>query len=81
MKLTKRNVEALLDSYDDDPIGALTAALGRVLDQPQSSWKELVAAGPFTAGRRERLQRGDQDALDQMLSELNETRTVTSEGN
>ena len=30
-RLTKRDVEALLERYDDDPIGALSTALRRVL--------------------------------------------------
>ena len=76
MRLTKRNVEALLDRYDIDPFGALTTALRRVLEMPDASWDELLRAGPFTGAELARLGRGDEDALDGLVGELNENRDL-----
>lgn len=76
MRLTKRNVETLLDRYDIDPIGALTTALRRVLEMPDANWDELLRAGPFTGAERACLGRGDDDALDELVGELNETRVL-----
>jgi len=76
MRLTKRNVEALLDRYDIDPIGALTTALRRLLEMPDARWDELLRAGPFTGAERARLGHGDDDALDELVGELNENRDL-----
>ena len=74
--LRKRDVEALLDRYDDDPVGALTIALRRVLAQPEATWLELLDAAPVSAERRRALAAHDQDALDTLARELNELRTL-----
>jgi len=78
--LTKRNVEALLGSYDDDPVGALTAALRLVLERSDDSWPELVRAANFTETRAAALLVGEQGALDDLAGELNELRDLPSEG-
>ena len=75
-RLRKAHVEALLRDYDADPIGALTTALRVVLDQPSGEWKSLLAASKFSDARRERLQSGQQGALDELASELNEAREL-----
>ena len=74
--LRKRDVEALLDRFDDDPVGALTIALRRVLGRPEATWSELLAAAPLSPDRRQALAAGDQDALDALARELNELRTL-----
>ena len=73
MRLTKRNVEALLDRYDIDPIGALTTALRRVLEMPDASWDELLLAGPFTDAQ------GTPDSLYQLraVDERGQTSALT----
>ena len=53
--LRKRDVEALLDRFDDDPLGALTVALRRVLGRPEATWLELLDAAPMSPERRQAL--------------------------
>ena len=67
----------MLDSYDADPIAALTAALRIVLERADDSWPELVLAGGFTETRTAALLVGEPIALDDLARELNELRTVT----
>lgn len=74
--LRKRDVEALLDRFDDDPVGALTIALRRVLGRPEATWLELLEAAPVSHERRQALAAADQDALDALARELNELRTL-----
>ena len=74
--LRKRDVEALLDRFDDDPVGALTIALRRVLGRPGATWLELLEAAPVSPERRRALAADDQGALDDLARELNELRTL-----
>jgi hypothetical protein len=74
--LRKRDVEALLDRFDDDPVGALTIALQRVLGRPGATWLELLEAAPVSPERRRALAAEDQGALDDLARELNELRTL-----
>jgi hypothetical protein len=74
--LRKRDVEALLDRFEDDPVGALTIALRRVLGRPEATWLELLDAAPLSPERRRALAAADQDALDALARELNELRTL-----
>lgn len=74
--LRKRDVEALLDRFDDDPVGALTTALQRVLGRPGATWPELLDAAPVSPDRRQALSVADQGALDALVRELNELRSL-----
>lgn len=75
-RLRKRDVETLLETYDADPIGALTGALRHVLEDPSGSFGSLLAVAPLPDHRRALLLAQDVDALDALLAELNETRTL-----
>ena len=75
-RLNKFDVEALLDDYDRDPIAALSRALAKVLDRPGEPWADLVAAAPLDSARRQALLGLDQTALDNLLRELNEQRSL-----
>lgn len=75
-RLSKRHVELLLDGYDADPVGALTAALRVVLQRPDHDWPALIDAAPLDADRRAHLLECRQPALDDLLRELNELRTL-----
>ena len=75
-RLTKRAVEELLAGYDADPVGALTVALRRVVERPEATWPELVAAAGFDDTRRAALLIGEERALDTLAAELNERRTL-----
>jgi hypothetical protein len=66
----------LLASYDLDPVGALTVALRRVLDQPDASWPDLLASAGFTDTRRAALLVGEERSLDTLATELNELRML-----
>src|SRR3954451_17207110 len=59
-RLNKRDVEALFERYDADPVAGLTAALRIVLDRPDDTWPELVARGNFTETRTAALLLGEQ---------------------
>lgn len=76
IRLNKFDAERLIDTYDDDPIGALTGALRVLLDRPHDDWTALVKAANFTCDRRIRLQAGEQAALDELATALNELRTL-----
>jgi hypothetical protein len=77
--LKKRDVERMLADYDRDPVGALTAALQVTLERPDLDWTALVKLAGFGCARRIRLQAEDPAALDELLVELNELRSVTAE--
>lgn len=75
--LTKRDVERMLDAYDDDPTAALTVALRIALDRDDLDFTALVKLAGFSCARRIRLQAGEAAALDELLAELNELRTIS----
>ena len=75
-RLAKRDVEALLASYDEDPTGALATALGVLLGRPGRPFEELVAEAPLAPARRAALLAHDLGALDALAAELNETRAL-----
>lgn len=77
-RLKKADAAALMDGYDADPVGALTAALRVALDRPDLEWTALVKLAGFSCARRIRLQGNDPVALDELAAELNELRVVTS---
>ncbi len=66
----------LLASYDLDPVGALTIALRRVLDQPDATWPDLLASAGFSDTRRAALLVGEARTLDTLAAELNELRAL-----
>lgn len=73
-RLKKTHAERLLADYDGDPVAALTTALRIVVDMPEATWAQLLAAAPIDDGRRQRLHSADQASLDQLAAELNERR-------
>ena len=74
--MRKADAEALLDTYGIDPVGALTVALRTVLERPDAAWPELVAAARFADTRTAALLIGEERALDELATELNELRDV-----
>ena len=73
-RLSKRHVETLLRDYDRDPVGALTVALRIVLRLPHAQWDELIESSGLDLDRRRALAAGETDALDGLLTDLNEQR-------
>lgn len=77
-RLKKSEVEQMIAAYDENPVAALTTALRSALDRPDLEWTALVKLAGFTCDRRIRLQARDTAALDELLVELNEARTVNA---
>jgi hypothetical protein len=75
-RLRKHDVERLLASYDTDPVGSLTDALRIVLDRPGDGWASLLAASGLSAERVALLRTGNQAAMDELATELNELRSL-----
>ncbi len=69
----------MLNDYDADPVGALTAALRRVLGAPDATWPELVQQAPVNQTRAAALLVGEHGALDSLAAELNELRQFRSD--
>jgi hypothetical protein len=65
-----------LAGYDLDPVGALTIALRRVLDQPDLGWPALIQAAGFSDTRTAALLVGDPTTLDTLAADLNELRRL-----
>jgi hypothetical protein len=75
-RLRKADVERLLDGFDRDPIGVLTGALTQLLQIDNPGWAPLITLCSFSPDRADALQRADQNALDELLRDLNELRTI-----
>ena len=69
-------MERLLSDYDVDQIGALCTALRTLFDMPGGDWVGLLAMAPIDDTRRLALMHGDQARLDELVTELNEHRTL-----
>jgi hypothetical protein len=74
--LTKRDVEDLMNDYDDNPQQALNHALRIVTGMPNASWKSLIAHIYSDLEHRELFYKADQQCLDQLARHLNEQRTI-----
>jgi len=74
--LTKRDVENLMNNYDDNPQQALTHALRIVTGMHNASWKTLIDLSFTDTQQSELLQTLDQQSLDQLVRQLNEGRTL-----
>ena len=75
--LGKSDVERLMADYDTDLVAALTDALRITLDAPDLGWTALVKQAGFDCARRIRLQAADPTALDELLVDLNELRSLS----
>lgn len=77
-RLTKRQVEALTEGYDADPVTALRDALASLADRSDAGWLELVegiADHPMVD--RGALRRAETAATDRLLMLLVESRTLS----
>ena len=75
-RLKKFEIEELLATYDADPIASLTIAVGLIFNVDFDSWEQAVAALPFSNQRKQDLMMGTTQALDQLLKQLVEERTL-----
>lgn len=76
-RLTKRQVEALTDDYDADPVAALSHAVASLLARTDAPWPELVdGIGHHPMVDHAALRRADTAATDRLLMLLVESRTL-----
>jgi hypothetical protein len=75
-RLRKADVERMMASFDADPVAALSGALAHILGFDDADWASLLARCEFPGERTTALLRGDQAALDALLRDLNELRTI-----
>ena len=73
--LKKHEVESMMSTYDIDPISALTSALRIATGHRRATWEHLVTLLPIRL--RTKMLDADAAAMDLLLTELNETRTVS----
>jgi hypothetical protein len=73
-KLSKRDVEALLREYDNNPVAALHTALRILIPSCPSEWRETVAFLPVSDDEKNALQKREIGALDALVKKLVETR-------
>lgn len=73
-RLSKREVESLLDTYDANPHLALTTAMRIALGRPHATLETLLLCTPLDAQWRNGVMAGDVAALDRLAATLNETR-------
>ena len=66
----------MLADYDEDPVAALANALRIVLEQPDSTWPELVARAGLADTQAAALLVGEEGALDALARTLNEVREL-----
>ncbi len=66
----------MLDSYDQDPVTALTTALCLTLEVDEGSWDELILLAGVTESQRKALSAHETAALDELLKKLVENRSL-----
>ena len=66
----------MLDSYDADPVTALTTALLLTLEVDEVTWDELAQLAGVTESQREALLAHKTPALDEVLKLLVEKRSL-----
>ena len=75
-KLSKADVESLLQSYDADPTGSLTQALSVVLGKNLSNWQEAIKQLPSDEFNISALVEEETVQLDALVKRLVENRTL-----
>ena len=72
--LTKRDVENLLETYDNNPLEALSIALRKCLGMPFANWETLIEIAVPQFQECQLLLSRDTRAFDSLVKQLNETR-------
>lgn len=75
-RLTKLDVELMLATYDDDPIEALSRSLSILVGREGLGFDQLLVEAGLSEARTAVLMAHEQHALDELLAELNERRTL-----
>jgi hypothetical protein len=74
--LTKKEVESLLDSYDNDPTGSLRTAVSSLLGVECASWEIMTSLMPAKYASSGSLQRQETTAMDDLVKQLVEHRAL-----
>lgn len=75
-RLAKRDVEMMLATYDDAPIEALSRALTILVGREGLDFDQLIVEAGLSEARTALLMAREQGALDELVTELNERRTL-----
>jgi hypothetical protein len=75
-RLSKADVESLLQSYDANPTGSLTQALSVVLGKNLSNWQEAIKQLPSDEFNISALVEEETVQLDALVKRLVENRTL-----
>lgn len=73
-RLSKRETETLLESYDRDPVGSLASALRIVLGDASLTWDTIIGHVPDHVADRDLLRARDITAMDAVTKHLVENR-------
>jgi hypothetical protein len=74
--LTKKEVETLMLTYDADPVGSLCNTISALLGVPATTWTQLLALLPPAFAESKELMNQDVTALDELVKQLVEQRTL-----
>lgn len=74
--LTKKEIENLLDTYDHDPTGSLCKAIGSLLDVDCPTWESMTKLLPARFTATGSLARRETTAMDDLVKQLVEHRTL-----
>lgn len=75
-RLTKRQVERLLETYDSDPVASLTEALAPLVSGPSGSWEQILEALPVPPEMRQGLREREISVMDALVKHLVEYRAL-----
>ena len=75
-RLSKRDVEALLGEYDNNPVAALHAALSILIPDCPKDWSGAVDCLQMTEAAKQSLRDHDTAALDALVKQFVETRSL-----
>jgi len=74
--LTKKDVEALMSTYDANPVGSLCIALSVLLRVQVTQWEQAMALLPSPFAESKELKQQDVAAMDELVKQLVERRAL-----
>ena len=74
--LTKKEIETLLDSYDQDPVNSLLLAVSSALGHECPTWESMLLLLPKQYTTSGSLARRDTTSMDDLVKQLVEHRTL-----
>ncbi len=74
--LTKKEIEILLETYDEDPAESLRIAVSSLLGVDFPTWDSMIALMPTRYTSSESLARQETSSMDELVKQLVEHRTL-----